>query len=109
MSAATQLTVSKDRNNVSLLLLGRLASSGSSSLLSGVEGGVDVGVLRVIGGVVGRLAKDICLGKGPGLRCLFLAGGFGSDSLASLLRFELLPPATAMPGIDSSASSIIRF
>mgnify|MGYP001792683331 CR=1 FL=1 len=77
----------------------------SPLLTGGVGGGV------VMGGVVGRLDRVMCLGRGPGFRFL-RAGEFGSCSLASrLLRLGLLPPAapTAMPGIASSASSIIRF
>lgn len=62
-----------------------------------------------MGGVVGRFVNEMCLGRGPGLR-FFLAGDVRRASLASrLLRFGLLEPGPARPGIASSASSIIRF
>lgn len=94
-------------------LLTRLAISGSSPLLStgvGVVGVVGVGVRGGMGGVVGRFANVICRGSGPALRWRFLDGELGSASTASLLfLLGLDPPGPAIPGIPSSASSIIRF
>lgn len=103
------LTVNNDLIRVSLELA-RLISSDSSPLLSVTAGVVWVAEGGSIGGVVGRLAREMCRGRGPGLRWRFLAGELGKVSAASLLfLLGLLPPAIAIPGIDSSASSIIRF